>query len=87
MTDQVSSAPVTEVFFSVADFGMRFLPATKAMPKKLLPIIDKPFVQDAVEVAVQAGIRGLIFVTGRNMRAVGDHHLKFLENSSSPHEI
>lgn len=64
---------VTKAVFPVAGFGTRFLPATKAMPKELLPIIDKPIVQFAVEEAVAAGITELIFVTGRNKRAVGDH--------------
>lgn len=64
---------VTKAVFPVAGLGTRFLPATKAMPKELLPIIDKPIVQYAVEEAVAAGITELIFVTGRNKRAVGDH--------------
>lgn len=64
---------ITKAVFPVAGFGTRFLPATKAMPKELLPIIDKPLVQFAVEEAVAAGITELIFVTGRNKRAVGDH--------------
>lgn len=66
-------AKVTTAVFPVAGLGTRFLPATKAMPKELLPIIDKPIVQFAVEEAVAAGITTLIFVTGRNKRAVGDH--------------
>ena len=64
---------VTKAVFPVAGLGTRFLPATKAMPKELLPIIDKPIIQYAVEEAVAAGITELIFVTGRNKRAVGDH--------------
>ncbi|MCL1629060.1 UTP--glucose-1-phosphate uridylyltransferase GalU [Roseibaca sp. V10] len=64
---------ITKAVFPVAGSGTRFLPATKAMPKELLPIIDKPIVQYAVEEAVAAGITELIFVTGRNKRAVGDH--------------
>jgi len=64
---------ITKAVFPVAGLGTRFLPATKAMPKELLPIIDKPIVQHAVEEAVAAGITELIFVTGRNKRAVGDH--------------
>ena len=59
--------------FPVAGFGTRFLPATKAMPKELLPIIDKPVIQYAVEEAIRAGIETLIFVTGRNKRAIEDH--------------
>jgi UTP--glucose-1-phosphate uridylyltransferase len=57
----------------VAGFGTRFLPATKAMPKELLPIVDKPLIQYAAEEAIAAGIETLIFVTGRNKRAVEDH--------------
>lgn len=59
--------------FPVAGFGTRFLPATKAMPKELLPIVDKPLIQYAAEEAILAGIDTLIFVTGRNKRAIEDH--------------
>ena len=59
--------------FPIADFGTRFLPATKAMPKELLPIVDKPLIQYAAEEAIAAGIDTLIFVTGRNKRAIEDH--------------
>ena len=59
--------------FPVAGFGTRFLPATKAMPKELLPIVDKPLIQYAAEEAVSAGVDTLIFVTGRNKRAIEDH--------------
>ena len=64
---------ITKAVFPVAGFGTRFLPATKAMPKELLPIIDKPLIQYAAEEAVNAGIDTLIFVTGRNKRAIEDH--------------
>lgn len=64
---------ITKAVFPVAGLGTRFLPATKAMPKELLPIIDKPIVQYAVEEAIAAGITELVFVTGRNKRAIGDH--------------
>lgn len=73
---------VTKAVFPVAGLGTRFLPATKAMPKELLPIIDKPIVQYAVEEAVAAGITELVFVTGRNKRAVGDHFDANLELES-----
>jgi UTP--glucose-1-phosphate uridylyltransferase len=66
-------AVITKAVLPVAGLGTRFLPATKAMPKELLPIIDKPIVQFAVEEAIAAGITEIIFVTGRNKRAVGDH--------------
>ncbi|MDB4145261.1 UTP--glucose-1-phosphate uridylyltransferase GalU [Amylibacter sp.] len=64
---------IRKAVFPVAGFGTRFLPATKAMPKELLPIIDKPLIQYAVEEAIAAGIDTLIFITGRNKRAIEDH--------------
>lgn len=70
---EVIMKPVRKAVFPVAGFGTRFLPATKAMPKELLPIVDKPLIQYAVEEAIAAGIDTLIFVTGRNKRAIEDH--------------
>ena len=64
---------IRKAVFPVAGFGTRFLPATKAMPKELLPIIDKPLIQYAAEEAITAGIDTLIFITGRNKRAIEDH--------------
>jgi UTP--glucose-1-phosphate uridylyltransferase len=64
---------ISKAIFPVAGFGTRFLPATKAMPKELLPIVDKPLIQYAAEEAIAAGINTLIFVTGRNKRAIEDH--------------
>ena len=64
---------VKKAVFPVAGFGTRFLPVTKAMPKELLPIVDKPLIQYAAEEAIAAGIDTLIFVTGRNKRAIEDH--------------
>ena len=64
---------VRKAVFPVAGFGTRFLPATKAMPKELLPIVDKPLIQYAVEEAIAAGVDTLIFVTGRHKRAIEDH--------------
>ena len=64
---------IKKAVFPVAGFGTRFLPATKAMPKELLPIVDKPLIQYAVEEAITAGINTLIFITGRNKRAIEDH--------------
>ena len=64
---------IRKAVFPVAGFGTRFLPATKAMPKELLPIVDRPLIQYAVEEAIHAGIDTLIFVTGRNKRAIEDH--------------
>ena len=64
---------VRKAVFPVAGLGTRFLPATKAMPKELLPIIDKPLIQYAAEEAIDAGVNTLIFITGRNKRAIEDH--------------
>lgn len=64
---------IRKAVFPVAGLGTRFLPATKAMPKELLPIIDTPIVQFAVQEAIEAGITDLIFITGRAKRAIGDH--------------
>lgn len=67
------SRKIRKAVFPVAGFGTRFLPATKAMPKELLPIVDKPLIQYAAEEAISAGVDTLIFVTGRNKRAIEDH--------------
>jgi len=64
---------INKAVFPVAGLGTRFLPATKAQPKEMLPIIDKPLVQYAVEEAYEAGIRHMIFVTGRSKRSIEDH--------------
>ncbi len=64
---------IRKAVFPVAGFGTRFLPATKAQPKEMLPVVDKPLIQYAVEEAYAAGIRDMIFVTGRNKRAIEDH--------------
>ena len=64
---------ITKAVFPVAGLGSRFLPATKASPKEMLPIVDKPLIQYAVEEAAAAGITEFIFVTGRNKRAIEDH--------------
>ncbi|MEJ8856067.1 UTP--glucose-1-phosphate uridylyltransferase GalU [Variovorax robiniae] len=69
-----SSTPIRKAVFPVAGFGTRFLPATKAQPKEMLPVVDKPLIQYAVEEAYAAGIRDMIFVTGRNKRAIEDHY-------------
>jgi len=69
----VAMRPIRKAVFPVAGLGTRFLPATKAMPKEMLPVIDKPLIQYAVEEAIAAGITDLIFVTGRNKRAIEDH--------------
>ena len=64
---------ISKAVFPVAGLGTRFLPATKAQPKEMLPVVDKPLIQYAVEEAYEAGIRHMIFVTGRNKRAIEDH--------------
>ncbi|GAA4029974.1 UTP--glucose-1-phosphate uridylyltransferase GalU [Actimicrobium antarcticum] len=70
---------IKKAVFPVAGLGSRFLPATKAQPKEMLPIVDKPLIQYAVEEAVAAGITELIFITGRNKRAIEDHFDKAYE--------
>ena len=65
--------PINKAIFPVAGLGTRFLPATKAQPKEMLPVVDKPLIQYAVEEAYAAGIREMIFVTGRHKRAIEDH--------------
>ncbi len=70
---------VTKAVFPVAGLGTRFLPATKASPKEMMPVVDKPLIQFAVEEAVAAGITDLIFITGRNKRAIEDHFDKAYE--------
>ncbi|MFN3415936.1 MAG: UTP--glucose-1-phosphate uridylyltransferase GalU [Caldimonas sp.] len=64
---------ITKAVFPVAGLGTRFLPATKAQPKEMLPVVDKPLIQYAVEEAYEAGIREMIFVTGRTKRPIEDH--------------
>lgn len=70
---------VRKAVFPVAGLGTRFLPATKANPKEMLPVVDKPLIQYAAEEAVEAGIEVLIFITGRNKRAIPDHFDKAYE--------
>jgi len=65
--------PLRKAVFPVAGLGTRFLPATKAMPKEMLTVVDKPLIQYAVEEALEAGIEQIIFVTGRNKGALEDH--------------
>ena len=72
-------ARVTKAVFPVAGLGTRFLPVTKASPKEMLPVVDKPLIQYAVEEAAAAGITDMIFITGRNKRAIEDHFDKAYE--------
>jgi len=83
---------VRKAVFPVAGLGTRFLPATKAMPKEMLPVVDKPLIQYAVEEAAAAGIEQMIFVTGRNKRAIEDHFDRTPEleqqlQASAKHEL
>lgn len=70
---------VTKAVFPVAGMGTRFLPATKASPKEMLPVVDKPLIQYAVEEALAAGIKEMVFVTGRSKRSIEDHFDKAYE--------
>ncbi|MCG2656444.1 MAG: UTP--glucose-1-phosphate uridylyltransferase GalU [Hydrogenophaga sp.] len=65
---------IEKAVFPVGGLGTRFLPATKAIPKEMLPVVDKPLIQYAVDEAYAAGIREMIFITGRHKRAIGDHY-------------
>ena len=73
MTDTISRKPIRKAVFPVAGLGTRFLPATKAIPKEMLPIIDRPLIQYAVDEAREAGIEELIFITGRGKTAIVEH--------------
>ena len=73
MTDHSLRKPVRKAVFPVAGLGTRFLPATKAIPKEMLPIIDRPLIQYAVDEAREAGIEQMIFVTGRGKTAIVEH--------------
>jgi UTP--glucose-1-phosphate uridylyltransferase len=73
---------ISKAVFPVAGMGTRFLPATKASPKEMLPVVDKPLIQYAVEEAVAAGMTEMIFVTGRGKRAIEDHFDKAYEVES-----
>ena len=73
---------VRKAVFPVAGLGTRFLPATKASPKEVMPIVDKPLIQYAVEEAVAAGVTDMVFVTGRTKRAIEDHFDKAYELES-----
>ena len=70
---------ITKAVFPVAGLGTRFLPATKASPKEMLPIVDKPLIQYAVEEAIEAGVTQLVFVTSNTKRAIEDHFDKSYE--------
>jgi len=69
----MTQTSIRKAVFPVAGLGTRFLPATKASPKEMLPVVDKPLIQYAVEEAYEAGIRDMVFVTGRSKRAIEDH--------------
>ncbi|HYZ44921.1 MAG TPA: sugar phosphate nucleotidyltransferase, partial [Xanthobacteraceae bacterium] len=71
--------PIRKAVFPVAGLGTRFLPATKAMPKEMLPVVDRPLIQHVVDEAREAGIEHFIFVTGRNKGVIEDHFDRQLE--------
>ncbi len=73
---------IRKAVFPVAGLGTRFLPATKASPKEMLPVVDKPLIQYAAEEAVAAGVETLVFITGRNKRSIEDHFDKAYELES-----
>jgi UTP--glucose-1-phosphate uridylyltransferase len=73
MIKEQPTMPIKKCLFPVAGYGTRFLPATKSMPKEMLPIVNKPLVQYGVEEAVQAGFSDMAFITGRGKRAIADH--------------
>src|SRR5436190_326010 len=75
----MASGKISKAVFPVAGLGSRFLPVTKASPKEMLPIVDKPLIQFAVEEAAAAGITDMIFINGRNKRAIEDHFDKAYE--------
>src|SRR5512133_962851 len=71
--------PIRKAVFPVAGLGTRFLPATKAMPKEMLPVVDRPVIQHVVDEAREAGIEHFVFVTGRNKQVIEDHFDKAFE--------
>ncbi|MCB2045474.1 MAG: UTP--glucose-1-phosphate uridylyltransferase, partial [Novosphingobium sp.] len=73
MNSSTTRKPIRKAVFPVAGMGTRFLPATKAIPKEMLPIIDRPLIQYAVDEAREAGIEQMIFVTGRGKTAIVEH--------------
>ncbi len=79
MVDPDRMKKIKKAVFPVAGLGTRFLPATKASPKEMLPVVDKPLIQYAVEEAVEAGMDQMIFITGRSKRAIADHFDKAYE--------
>ena len=70
---RVTTSMIKKCLFPVAGYGTRFLPATKSMPKEMLPIVNKPLVQYGVEEALEAGLFEIAFVTGRGKRTINDH--------------
>src|SRR5215212_7956848 len=72
-TDQQPARPVTKAVVPAAGLGTRFLPATKATPKEMLPVVDKPAIQYVVEEAVAAGLTDVLMVTGRNKNSLENH--------------
>lgn len=88
----MSGRRINKAVFPVGGLGTRFLPATKAIPKEMLPVVDKPLIQYAVEEAYAAGIRQMVFITGRHKRAIGDHfdaafELEYELEKGNKHEL
>ena len=88
----MSTPRIRKAVFPVAGMGTRFLPATKAVPKEMLPVVDKPVIQYGVEEAREAGIEQFIFVTGRGKHVIEDHFDRFFEleyrlEASGKHEL
>lgn len=81
----MSHTKIRKAVFPVAGMGTRFLPATKASPKEMLPIVDKPLIQYAVEEAIAAGCTELVFITGRSKRTIEDHFDKAYELETELH--
>src|SRR5579885_3574552 len=73
LKNMASPKPVRKAVFPVAGMGPRFLPATKAIPKEMLPVVDKPVIKYAVEEAREAGIEQFVFITGRGKHVIADH--------------
>src|SRR4051795_5509466 len=79
MSAPASPGPVTKAVIPAAGLGTRFLPVTKATPKEMLPVVDKPAIQYVVEEAVRAGLDDVLMVTGRNKRPLEDHFDRVVE--------
>lgn len=84
MTNKKSFKTITRAVIPAAGLGIRFLPASKATPKEMLPIVDKPTIQYIVEEALASGIEDILIITGRSKRAIEDHFDRSIELKSPP---